>query len=124
MKYLLFIGVFLGIFLSCGVENTIHGKAERGTILPCTVSDIGSGLMITCPDGTQAMIPNEAQTNFEVGDHEEEVTEPTPPEEPISPLRITICHKPGTPAEKTMEIPVNALKGHLKHGDYVGACNG
>ena len=36
--------------------------------------------------------------------------------------KITICHKPGTPAEKTMEIPEDALDGHLDHGDYVGEC--
>src|SRR3989344_8597565 len=36
--------------------------------------------------------------------------------------KITICHKPGTPAEKTMEIPEDALDGHLDHGDYVGVC--
>ena len=37
---------------------------------------------------------------------------------------ITICHKPGTTAEKTMTIPMSALKGHLGHGDYTGACVG
>lgn len=36
--------------------------------------------------------------------------------------KVTVCHKPGTPAEKTLEIPEEALKGHLKHGDTVGAC--
>jgi hypothetical protein len=36
---------------------------------------------------------------------------------------ITICHKPGTPAEQTLTIPEAALGGHLGHGDYVGACS-
>ena len=35
---------------------------------------------------------------------------------------ITICHKPGTPAEMTMAIPQPALSGHLGHGDTMGAC--
>ena len=36
--------------------------------------------------------------------------------------RVTICHKPGTPAEKTLTIPLSALDGHLGHGDTVGPC--
>jgi prepilin-type N-terminal cleavage/methylation domain-containing protein len=35
---------------------------------------------------------------------------------------VTICHKPGTPAEKTMTVPTSALGGHLGHGDTMGAC--
>ena len=35
---------------------------------------------------------------------------------------VTICHKPGTPAEKTLTIPESALSGHLGHGDTIGAC--
>jgi hypothetical protein len=34
----------------------------------------------------------------------------------------TICHKPGTPAEKTMEVPHSAVEGHLGHGDRLGPC--
>jgi hypothetical protein len=36
--------------------------------------------------------------------------------------KITICHKPGTPAEKTLRIPIEALDGHLGHGDMIGPC--
>ncbi|AXA33443.1 prepilin-type N-terminal cleavage/methylation domain-containing protein [Francisella adeliensis] len=36
---------------------------------------------------------------------------------------VTICHKPGTPAEKTMTLPASALNGHLGHGDSIGACS-
>ncbi len=40
--------------------------------------------------------------------------------------KVTICHKPGTPAQKILVIPVKALKGHLGHGDTLldacGAC--
>ena len=40
-----------------------------------------------------------------------------------SPDKITICHKPGTPAEQTLEVPSPAWeKGHKKHGDMLGPC--
>ena len=39
-----------------------------------------------------------------------------------TPEKVTICHKPGTPAEKTMQVPVSALRGHLGHGDTLGPC--
>ncbi|MGH7597876.1 MAG: TolB family protein [bacterium] len=38
------------------------------------------------------------------------------------PSKVTICHKPGTPAQKTLVIPIQALKGHLGHGDTIGPC--
>ena len=45
-----------------------------------------------------------------------DVTENNP-----SPM-VTICHKPGTPAEKTMAVNLNALGAHLGHGDLKGPC--
>ena len=36
--------------------------------------------------------------------------------------RVTVCHKPGTPAEKTLDIDDNALAAHLRHGDTEGPC--
>lgn len=36
--------------------------------------------------------------------------------------KIAICHKPGTPAEKTLRIPIKGLDGHLSHGDLIGPC--
>lgn len=36
--------------------------------------------------------------------------------------RVTICHKPGTPAQMTKSVPQRALGGHLGHGDYLGPC--
>lgn len=41
----------------------------------------------------------------------------TPP-----PLTTFVCHKPGTPAQKTLEIDITSLEGHLGHGDYEGTC--
>lgn len=36
--------------------------------------------------------------------------------------KVTICHKPNTPDEVTIEVSGNALDAHLAHGDYPGAC--
>lgn len=38
------------------------------------------------------------------------------------PKRVTICHKPGTPAEHTITVSRSALNAHLKHGDTLDAC--
>lgn len=35
---------------------------------------------------------------------------------------VTICHKPGSPAEKTLNLPQSAIQGHLNHGDQLNAC--
>jgi hypothetical protein len=37
--------------------------------------------------------------------------------------KVTICHKPGTPDQKTLQVPTNALSGHLAHGDFLGSCS-
>jgi hypothetical protein len=39
------------------------------------------------------------------------------------PRKVVICHKPGTPAQKTMSVPRQAVPGHLGHGDYLGPCD-
>ena len=36
--------------------------------------------------------------------------------------KVTICHKPGTPAENTITVSVNALPAHIAHGDFIGTC--
>lgn len=36
--------------------------------------------------------------------------------------KVAICHKPGTPAEKTLSVPAPALGGHIGHGDTLGPC--
>lgn len=36
--------------------------------------------------------------------------------------QVTLCHKPGTPAEMTKTVPVAAVPGHLGHGDTLGPC--
>lgn len=36
--------------------------------------------------------------------------------------KVDVCHKPGTPAEGTINIAGAALQAHLDHGDVEGAC--
>jgi hypothetical protein len=50
------------------------------------------------------------------------VVAPTPGPEPPEGGDVTICHKPGTPAEETKTVPRSALQGHLGHGDTLGPC--
>ncbi len=38
------------------------------------------------------------------------------------PERVTLCHSPGTPAEKTLTLPRPAAEAHLRHGDRLGSC--
>jgi hypothetical protein len=42
--------------------------------------------------------------------------------EPSPGARFPLCHKPGTPAEKTLHVPRSAFSGHLGHGDQLGRC--
>lgn len=41
---------------------------------------------------------------------------------PGPPERVTICHKPGTPAQKELTLPHPAAASHLRHGDTAGPC--
>lgn len=36
--------------------------------------------------------------------------------------KVAVCHKPGTPAEKTLYVPESAVPGHIGHGDTPGEC--
>lgn len=33
--------------------------------------------------------------------------------------KVKICHKPNSPAEKTLWVPLSAVKGHVVHGDKI-----
>lgn len=37
--------------------------------------------------------------------------------------KVTICHKPNTPAETQMRVPDAAVDAHLGHGDWTGSCD-
>lgn len=41
----------------------------------------------------------------------------------VPPEKVSICHKPDTPAEKTLILPSVAIDGHLGHGDRLGSCD-
>ncbi len=32
--------------------------------------------------------------------------------------KVEVCHKPGTPAAKILNVPEQAVPGHLGHGDF------
>jgi hypothetical protein len=36
--------------------------------------------------------------------------------------RIVLCHQSGTPAQETITVDHSSVNGHLRHGDYCGAC--
>lgn len=36
--------------------------------------------------------------------------------------KVELCHKPGTPAQKKLALPLAAVPGHLGHGDLLGPC--
>ena len=60
---------------------------------------------ITCTD----FCPNELLCPDCVSDDQTEV-------------KVVICHKPGTPAEKTLKVPPQDLQDHIGHGDTIGPC--
>jgi len=37
--------------------------------------------------------------------------------------KVVICHHPGSRHPITIRVDQHALKGHLRHGDYTGACH-
>jgi hypothetical protein len=51
-----------------------------------------------------------------------EIGEPELPVVPQAAETVTLCHKPGTPAERTLVVAAAAEAGHLTHGDTVGPC--
>ncbi|MEE8114881.1 MAG: hypothetical protein V3T23_11080 [Nitrososphaerales archaeon] len=38
----------------------------------------------------------------------------------VPPVKETICHKPGTEAQKSLTLPYQAAEKHMVHGDYEG----
>lgn len=37
-------------------------------------------------------------------------------------MQVPVCHRPGTPDEKTLTLPEPAVHAHIGHGDRLGAC--
>jgi hypothetical protein len=44
------------------------------------------------------------------------------PSQALAQEKVTICHKPGTPDQKTIEVSQRALRSHQAHGDTLGGC--
>ena len=121
-------------------DQALPGHLGHGdTVGPCDPSsppedpppddDGGVKVEVCHKPGTPAEktleIPSEAvPAHLGHGDYLGPCEEPTSSAEPepTDSVKITICHKPGTPAEKTKEVPLQAVDGHLLHGDTLGAC--
>lgn len=112
-----------------GADNEgvfINGQPVAGTTLPISVCGFCSEHSFTGLDISGLVTPGTNTLYLYASDYGQpqglqylaNITVESTPEDG----KVTICHKPGTPAEKTLEIPEAALKGHLKHGDTVGAC--
>jgi hypothetical protein len=44
------------------------------------------------------------------------------PDKPGKPKKVVVCHKPGTRAERTIEVAAASIPAHLDHGDHLDAC--
>lgn len=48
-----------------------------------------------------------------------------PPPHAGATKKVPVCHKKGTPAEKTLMLPLSGAQGHIRgHGDFIGTCGG
>ena len=65
----------------------------------------------------------EEDTSDPVDDDDDKVVEDDDDDDAVKVVKVDVCHKPGTPAEKTLNLPETALKGHLGHGDIEGDCS-
>jgi hypothetical protein len=90
--------------------------AQQTKTIPASAlgGHLGHGdTMGPCPENTPAPPPPPQPT-----------ATPAPPPAPGGGGgMVTICHKPGTPAQQTLTIPESALQAHLNHGDTLGPCN-
>lgn len=110
------------ILLSNGTAVSLDGVIVNGTLRVGSVV-----LIIACAneDGTITIISITV-----IYDPGEPGPPPPPPPTPVpnpTPVpggqrMVTICHKPGTPAQQTLTVPEPALGGHLGHGDTLGPC--
>ena len=42
--------------------------------------------------------------------------------QPTKPELVVICHRPGTPAQRTLFVAAQATPAHMDHGDTPGPC--
>lgn len=137
-----------GTWLATRIDR-LSGEIDEGCVtITAVVTNIGSGTL-TLSNGTILNIDEyEIEGELKIGsvvmiiacvseDGSIQIvqiiilytpTDPPPPgdddddDDNNSGGNVTICHKPGSPAEKTKTVPQSALGGHLGHGDTMGAC--
>lgn len=85
------------------LTRSMAAGTTRRRVLGGVVAAIAGGMALTA-DGANARKRAKAQKNGKGQD------------------KVEICHKPGTPDEKTIRVAEPAVKAHLKHGDTLGAC--
>jgi hypothetical protein len=98
-----------------GGSSTPRGSAQpvdHGTGSPGPPGDSGPGPAVPSSDPPTG---GEATPTEEVPADEEA-------QEPTDETGVTLCHKAGTPQEKTITVNANAVDAHLAHGDTLGAC--
>lgn len=103
----------------CHKPNT---PAEKTLYLPPSAmgGHLGHGDYLgTCISATPTVTPTATTTPTVTVTPTETVT---PTMTPTATWKISICHKPNTPAEQTLYLPPSAIPGHERHGDYLGTC--
>ncbi len=80
-----------------GQDGAAGEQGQAGQ--PCTVTQTDQGTLVTCPDGSTALIPPQHDPTY-------------------------LCHvPPGNPAHSSnLYVPQAAVAAHLGHGDYTGEC--
>ena len=115
-----FDGATFRLYINGQLAGTAVGTLGPTFAVPLTIGTSGTchtfgqgfgGFIDEVEIYNRALSASEIEAIFEAGS---EGNKPT--------KLVTICHKRGTPAEKTIVIPFHSLTGHFGHGDTIGAC--
>jgi len=115
-----FDGSTFRFYINGQLAGTGTGTLGQTFAVPLTIGTSGTchqfgqgfgGLIDEVEIYNRALSASEIQAIYEAGNAGNKPTK-----------LVTICHKPGTPAQKTLVIPFQALAGHLGHGDTIGSC--
>lgn len=105
--------------------NVVKGDIivkEGATLVVCADNDI-AGSIIADGAETVALIDSLGGVCIGALDNVSNVVETSSIDYTVDAVnKVTICHKPGTAAEKEIQVPPSAVKGHLDHGDKLGPC--
>jgi hypothetical protein len=120
------VDVCVGGYYGCGNQNNCNVSCFQGFFWGSPVGSPASTSYYGVPalDISAQLLPGRNNVTFEVLDWGAPyasseiwlITNCTMEQDDA------VCHKPGTPAEKTLHLPQAAVPGHLGHGDYPGAC--